>query len=110
MVAYNKHDPFQCKIKHNYRNYIQIFDLCAWYKSSISLNMVSFIIYIVFTEDKQKKFYRIISKQSLFPTKHFRLFVPALLWPFLHQFYAVVQIMHFFGSIWDKFALFLVQI
>ena len=68
MVAYNKHDPFQCKINHNYTNYIDSFDLCAWYKSSLSLNMVSFIIYIVFTEDKQKEYCRIILKQSFFPT------------------------------------------
>ena len=40
-----------------------------------------------------------------FPTKHLCILVSA---PYFHHFSAVMQIMSFFGAIWDKFALNLV--
>ena len=38
----------------------------------------------------------------MYPTKILCILVPA---PYLHQFFALVLIIHFFGAIWDTFAL-----
>ena len=42
-----------------------------------------------------------------FPTKHLCILVPA---PYLHQFSAVSQMIHFFSTLWEKFASYLVLI